>query len=49
MQSYEPATDFTADNTEQISFDLNDNDDVIIDNMSDDEGDINFKLDEEDY
>lgn len=41
-------TDFTAENTEQISFNLAD-DDVVVDNMSADENDFNFKLDEEDY
>ncbi len=41
-------TDFTAENTEQISFDLA-GDDVVVDNMSADESNFNFKLNEEDY
>ncbi len=56
MQSYAGNSDFTSDNTEQMSFDLVGNiDDVVSDNMSfdddddDDDGDFDFKLSEEDY
>lgn len=52
MQAYSSNNEFTAENTEQISFELideNDGDNVIVDNMAGEADAFDFKFDEEDY
>lgn len=52
MQSYASNNEFTAANTEQMSFELvgeMDDDSIVKDNMSDNADNFDFKLNEEDY